>query len=169
MAKPTKYAPIICVVLTLLMIAGVALGFLKHNSLLLVLFLLPAVIYEVYRTEGKSTKWASWVLLAIFILEILLIVFKINFDLGVFLGKTQTTVAGFTVPLGDIKIVGPAIIAILSVILFLRTRGIYTKWLAVIIFLGSFSLIYLLNPEVFQTLLKFGIDQGLKKGLEQIQ
>ncbi|MFA5012968.1 MAG: hypothetical protein WC520_00170 [Candidatus Paceibacterota bacterium] len=163
MAKPTKYATIICIVLTLLAIAGVIMAFLKNNPLILVGFLLPAVIYEAYRTEGKSTKWSSWALLAIFVLEIILIAFKINFDLASFLEKTQTTVAGYTVPLGDVKIVGPTIVAILSVVLFIKTRGVYTKWLAVIIFLGSFSLIYLLNPDVFQILLKFGVEQGLQQ------
>lgn len=163
MAKPTKYATIICVVLTLLAIVGIVMAFLKNNPLILVGFLLPTVIYEVYRTEGKSTKWASWALLVIFVLEIALIAFKINFDLAAFLEKTQTTVAGYTVPLGDVKIVGPTIVAILSVVLFIKTRGAYTKWLAVIIFLGSFSLIYLLNPDVFQILLKFGVEQGLQQ------
>ena len=165
MAKPTKYATIICVILTLLAAVGIFMAFLKHNALILVLFLLPTIIYEVYRTEGKSTKWSSWALLAIFVLEILLIVFKINFDLGSFLGKTQTTVAGYNIPLGDVKIVGPAIIAVLSVLLFVRTRGIYTKWLAVIIFISSLALIYLINPEIFQSFLKFGVDEGLEKFL----
>ncbi len=169
MAKPTKYASIICVVLSILAIIGAGLSFWQKNPIFLIFFLLPVIIYEVYRTEGKSTKWASWVLLAIFILEIVFIIFHVNFDLGSYLGKTETTVAGYNVPLGDIKIVGPIIIAILSVILFIKTRGIYTKWLAVIIFLGSFILIYLLNPLIFQSLLKFGVEQGLEKGLQQIQ
>ncbi len=169
MAKPTKYASLICIILSALAIIGAGLSFWQKNPLILALFLLPVIIYEVYRTEGKSTKWASWVLLAIFILEIIFIIFKINFDLGAYLGKTDTTVAGYNVPLGDIKIVGPIIIAILSVILFVKTRGVYTKWLSVIIFLGSFVLIYLLNPLIFQSLLKFGVEQGLDKGLQQIQ
>jgi hypothetical protein len=165
MAKPTKYAALICVIITILAIIGVLIGFNKNNPLILLLFLLPAIIYEVYRTEGESTKISSWILLIVFVLEILLIAFKINFDLAAFLGKTQTMVVGYNVPLGDIKIVGPTIVAILSVVLFTKTRGVYTKWLAVLIFLGSFSLIYLLNPTIFQTLLKFGIE----KGLEQIK
>jgi len=169
MAKPTKHATIICVVLSALAIIGAGLSIWQRSPLILVFFLLPAIAYEVYRTEGKSTKLASWVLLAIFILEIVFIVFKINFDIGAYLGKTETAVAGYNVPLGDIKIVGPIIVAILSVILFIRTRGIYTRWLAVVIFLGSFLLIYLLNPSIFQSLLKFGIDQGLEKGLQKIK
>lgn len=169
MAKPTKYAGLICAVLTVLTIIGAIIALTKNNPLILALFLLPAVAYEVYRTEGKSTKWASWVLAAIFILEILLIAFKINFDLAGFLEKNETMVAGYNMPLGDIKIVGPTIIAILSVILFIRTRGVYTKWLAVVIILASFCLIYIMNPAVFQTLLKFGVEQGLEKGLQQIR
>jgi len=169
MAKPTKYARLICVALTVLAIIGAIIALTKSNPLTLALFLLPTVAYEVYRTEGKSTKWASWVLAGIFILEILLIAFKINFDLAGFLEKNETMVAGYNVPLGDIKIVGPTIIAILSVILFIRTRGVYTKWLAAVIILASFCLIYIMNPAVFQTLLKFGVEQGLEKGLQQIR
>jgi len=169
MAKPTKYAGLICAIATVLAITGAILAFLNHNPLILLFLLLPAVAYEVYRTEGKSTKWASWVLAVIFGLEILLIAFNINFDLAGFLGKSETVVAGYNVPLGDIKIVGPTIIAILSVILFARTRGVYTKWLAVVIILASFCLIYIINPTVFQTLIKFAVDQGLEKGLEQIR
>jgi len=160
MAKPTKYAALICAILTLLAIVGVVWAFFKHNPLILVGFLLPAVIYEVYRTEGVSTKAASWVLLLIFTLEIFLIVFNINFNLASLLNMTETTIGGYLVPLGDLKIVGPAIVAILSIVLFVRTYGIYTKWLAVIIFLSSFALIYLLDPTVFQTLLRFGLEQG---------
>lgn len=163
MPKPTKYAALICAALTILAIIGVVIAFLTKNPLYLVGFLLPAVIYEVYRTEGESTKLSSWALLAIFILEIILIVFNINFDLASFLGKTETYVAGYAVPLGDLKIVGPAVVAVLSVVLFVKTYGVYTKWLAIIIFLGSFALIYQLNPTVFQTLLKFGIEQGLNQ------
>jgi len=168
MAKPTKYATPICTILTIIAVIGIVIGFIKNNPLILVLMVLPTVIYEVYRTEGKSTRWASWILLAVFILEIIFIAFKINFDLGAFLGKTQATVGGYNVPLGDIKIVGPVIIAVLSIILFIKTRGAYTKWLSVIIILSSFAVIYLLDTNIFQTLLKFGVDQGMDQVLNQI-
>ncbi|MCX6737044.1 MAG: hypothetical protein NTW73_03115 [Candidatus Parcubacteria bacterium] len=121
MAKPTKYATLICTILTIIAVIGIVIGFIKNDPLILVLMVLPTVIYEVYRTEGKSTRWASWILLAVFILEIIFIAFKINFDLGAFLGKTQATVGG-----------------------------------------------YLLDTNIFQTLLNFGVDQGMDQVLNQI-
>jgi len=102
-------------------------------------------------------------LLIVFIAEIVFIVANISFDLAEFLGVTEKRVAGYTVPLGDIKVVAPAIMAVLAMILFVRTRGRYTKWLAVIIFITSFAVVYALDPAVFAELLRFGIEKGLKQ------
>lgn len=161
MAKPTKYATPISLVLTIVAIVGIIAGLILAKPLVIALLLLPTVIYEVYRTEGESTKWASWVLLGVIIAEILLIIFNINFDLASFLGESEKYVAGYSVPLGDVKVVGPAIMAVLSVILFTRTNGKYTKWLSVVIFITSFALIFTLSPETFKTLLKFALEEGL--------
>jgi len=163
MAKPYQYATPICLVLSLLAGLGIILGLSASNPLIIVLFLLPTILYEVYRTEGASTKLASWGLLIVFVLEILFIVGNINFDLASFLGTSQRYLAGHMVPLGDIKVVGPTIMAILSAVLFKRTRGRYTRWLAVIIFVSSFAIVYALDPTVFARLLKFGIKEGLDK------
>jgi len=163
MAKPTKYAGLICAIITVLAVIGTILAFFNHAPLVLVLFLFPAIAYEVYRTEGKSTRWASWMLAIVFGLEMILIIFHINFDIATFLGKSETVVAGYNVPLGDIQIVGPSMIAILSIILFARTRGVYTKWLAVVIILASLCLIDIINPVIFQSFLKVAIDQGLEQ------
>lgn len=161
MAKPTKHATLICIILSILAAIGIVIGLIKLNPLIIILFLLPTVIYEVYRTEGRSTKWASRVLLIVLIAEFLLVVAKINFNLAKFLGESEKMIGGYTVPLGDIKTVGPVIMAILSVMLFVRTYGRYTKWLAVIIFITSFAIVYTINPMIFQELLKFGIKSGL--------
>ena len=117
----------------------------------------------MYRTEGASTKWASWVLLLVLAAEALLIVADININVAEFLASTQETVAGYAVPLGDIKVVAPAIMAVLAVILFTRTRGRYTKWLAAIIFFGAFAIVYVLDPTIFSTLVRFGIEEGLER------
>ncbi len=101
-------------------------------------------------------------MLLVIILEIVLIAFNVNFDLGKFFGESSKVVAGYTVPLGDIKIFGPVIMAILSVILFVRTRGKYTKWLAAIIFVTCFAIVYSLNPDVLKQLFKIGLEEGLK-------
>ncbi len=161
MAKPTKHAGTICTILTILALVGIALGLLTSNALVIVLFLVPTVVYEVYRTEGDSTRWASWVLLLVLAAEIVFIVFHVNFDLAGFLGETSRTVAGYEVPLGDVKAIGPAIMAVLSVILIVRTRGRYTKWLAAIILVTSFSIVYGVDPTLFSRLLQLGVNQGL--------
>jgi len=163
MAKPYQHATLICIVLTILAFLGIVIGLVESNPLITIIFLFPAVIYEVYRTEGKSTKWASWGLLTVFIAEIILIVANVSFDLAEFLGTSKETVGGYAVPLGDIKVVGPAIMAILSLILFTRTRGRYTKWLAVIIFITSFVIVYTLNPTIFEELIRFGVKEGLRQ------
>lgn len=163
MPQPTKHATLICIILTAVLIFGVILGLLKHSPLITSLFLLSIVIYEVYRTEGKSTKWAAWVMLFVIVAEAVSIFFKINFDLAGFLGTEGKNVVGYYVPFGDIKIVFPTIMAVLSLILFVRTYGKYTKWLAVLIFIGAVIIVYMLDPLIFKTIMKSGIDEGLKQ------
>jgi len=162
-AKPFKRAAPVCLLLTIVALAGAVIGVLRSDPLVVIACLVPTVIYEVYRTEGVSTKWASWVLLLVLVAEIVLIVGDISVNVADILGSTQKTVAGYTVPLGDVKIVAPAIMAVLAVILFTRTRGRYTRWLAAIIFLGAFAIIYVLDPTIFATVVRFGIEEGLEK------
>jgi hypothetical protein len=157
MPKPTKYAGMICTILSILALTGIIIGLIKISPSIITIFLIPAVIYEVYRTEGQSTKSASIILLVVFALEIILLVFNINFDLAKFLNRSDAYIHSYSIPLGDIKVVAPAVMAILSVILFLRTNGIYTKWLSVIIFITSFAIIYTVDPANFQILLQTAI------------
>jgi len=161
MAKPTKYATLICTIVSILALIGIILGIWLSKPLIIVIFLIPATAYEVYRTEGPSTVWASWLLLIVLILEIVFIAANISYDLASFFGASQKVVAGYAVPLGDIKVVGPAIMAILSIILFVRTRGRYTKWLAAVIFITCFAIVYALNPEIFKNLVGLVIDRGI--------
>ena len=159
MAKPTRYAPLYCTILTIVTVIMALAAFYSHNPLWIVVGLLPAVIYEVYRTEeGAITKYSSILLLLILVLEIILVVFKINFDLAAFFGEESKYVGGYYLPLSDIKIFGPILTAILSVILFFRTAGIYTKWLSVVICLGSLTAVYIINPAFFQSILKIIIN-----------
>jgi hypothetical protein len=162
MAKPTKYATLICTIVSILALIGIIIGIWLSKPLIIVIFLIPAAAYEVYRTEGPSTMWASWLLLIILILEIIFIAANISFDLASFFGESEKVVAGYAVPLGDIKVVGPAIIAILSIILFIRTRGRYTKWLAAVIFITCFAIVYVLNPEIFRNLIGLAVDKGIE-------
>ena len=160
MAKPTKYATLISTIVTILALIGVIIGIVTLKPLYIILFLIPAVGYEVYRTEGESTRWASWVLLIVLVLEIILIAANISFNLASFLGRSEATVAGYTVPLGDIKIVGPIVMGILAVILFVRTYGRFTKWLAVVIFLTCIALIYTINPNIISQIINLVIEQS---------
>ncbi len=164
MAKPTKYATLICFVLMIVAAICAYIGYRNQSAIVIVLGLLPTVIYEVYRTEGESTRASSWLMLFVLVAEAILILFKINFDLGQYLGQSDAIIGGSVVPLGDIKILAPAIMALLSVILFTRTAGIYTKWLSVIIFAVSFVLIYVISPEGFSGLIKSAINQVIYWG-----
>jgi hypothetical protein len=156
----SKYSPtMICSALTVWAIIGGALTLVYKNALILALFLLPVVAYEIYRTKGKSTTFSSWMLLIILILEIILIIFGVSYDLGQYLGLNNVYVAGQNIPLGDIKILGPTLLAAFSAILFARTAGPYTKWLSVIIFVSAFVLVFTLNPEISKELLRGTVQQ----------
>jgi len=163
MAKPTKYAPHICTLVSILAFIGIVIGLLTHETLVIVVLLLPAAIYEVYRTEGKSTKASSFLLLGVLIAEILLLVFKVDINLADYFGVDSKDIGGYVVPMGDIKIVGSTLMAVLSVILFLKTYGKYTKWLAVIIFITSFGIIYSIDPDAFKELFQYALEEGVDK------
>lgn len=161
MAKPTKDAPLICTICTILALIGIVAGVMSHNPLFTIFFLLPTAIYEVYRTEGESTRASSIILLLVLIAEIILLIFNINFNLAEYFDSTEKSIGGYLVPLGDIKIVGPTVMAILSVILFMRTYGTFTKWLAVVIFVTAFAIIYTIDPVIFKDLFKYAVQQGV--------
>lgn len=149
MAKPTKHAPAICTAATVAMGLGAVGALVSKQPLWAVAGLLPATVYEVYRTEGESTRWASWALLVTLLLEGALLALGVDWDLAELLGRSSETVAGYEVPLGPVTVVGPVVMAVVSVILMARTRGRYTRWLAGVILLGAGALIYILDPTLF--------------------
>lgn len=158
-AKPTKNAKLICTLTMISALFGIILGLLTNNPLWIIFFLFPAVIYEIYRTQGVSTKWASWMMLFLLVAQIVLVVFNINWNFAEFLGQNSAYIGGQYVPLGDIQTLGPVLLAVVSLILMIRTAGVYTKWLAAIIFVTSFAIIYVLNSEIFAELLRSAIQQ----------
>jgi hypothetical protein len=164
-ARPTKYAGIICAVLSVIAVIGIIVGLLARSPIVVLIAMAPSVVYEVYRTEGETTRWASWALAGVLVLEFVLIVFNISFDIGAFLGSSTQQVAGYQIPLGDLRIVGPAVIAVCALILIVRTRGVYTRWLAVNIIVSALALTYVLDPNVFTELLR----QGAQEGLDSLQ
>ncbi len=163
MAKSYEHAPKICIGLSILALLGIIIGLATTNTIPTIIFLLPTVIYEVYRTEGKNTKKSSWLMLILLISELLLVIFNIELNLAEFLDLDSASIHGYEIPFGDIKVISPSIIAILSIVLITQTRGRFTKWLAAIIFITSFVIIHIIDPTLFTTLLKLAINQGLEK------
>lgn len=161
MARPTKNAALICGILSVVAVIGIIIGLVAKSPIVVLIAMAPSVAYEVYRTEGETTRWASWALAGVLVLEFILIVFKISIDIGAFLGTTTQEVAGYQIPLGDLRIVGPAIIAVCAIILIVRTRGVYTRWLAVNIIISALALTYVLDPNVAAELLRQGAQEGL--------
>ena len=153
MAKPTRYATAICLGLTVLAGLGVLLGFVTDEVMWPVLLLIPTVAYEAYRTEGASTRWASWAMAALMLALVVVVVFDIEYDLRELFGTGVTYVGGEDIPLGDVRVVFPAVMAILAVVLWNRTRGIYTRWLAAIIFVTAAAIVYLRAPADLGNLL----------------
>jgi hypothetical protein len=146
---------IVCSIVTLIAIIGAFIGLFTKAPMWMFLSLLPALIYEVIRTEeGASTKLSSILLLGIVCLEIILILFGINFDLAQFFGEEEKYIAGYSLPLGDIKVFGPLLSATLATVLVFRTYGPYTKWLSIVIAGGSLVAIYLISPSFFQQAFK---------------
>jgi hypothetical protein len=162
-AKPTKYAALICSIMSVVAALGIIIGLVAKSPLVILIVMIPSVAYEVYRTEGESTRWASWVMAGVLGLEIILVIFHVGFDMAGFLGTSSQQVAGYTVPLGDIRIVGPALMAVLAVILIVRTRGVYTRWLAANIIVCVLALTFVLDPSVFQELLRQGVQEGVNQ------
>ncbi|MFZ2664064.1 MAG: hypothetical protein WAX66_01765, partial [Patescibacteria group bacterium] len=155
MAKSTTNATPICIVLSILTLVGIILGIANRNPLWVLFTMLPSLVYEVYRTqEGASTKSSSVILLVVIILEVLLIIFNVNLNLAEFFGEEEKYIAGYYVPLGDIKVFGPILTAVLSGVLIFRTYGKYTKWLSILICVGSLAAIQLISPEFFKTAVK---------------
>lgn len=146
----------ICILVTIIAIIGALASLASRNPLWILFFLFPAVIYEIIRTqEGASTKFSSIFLLIVLVLEIILVIFNVNFDLAGFFGTQEKYIVGYSLPLGDIKTFAPLLLMVLSTILIFRTRGIYTKWLSIIIAVGSLVVIFLINPLFFQEAVKF--------------
>ncbi|MDI9590588.1 MAG: hypothetical protein QM302_06105 [Acidobacteriota bacterium] len=159
MARPTKHAPTIVVATGVVAALGAVAGLVTHDPLWALGGLLPAVAYEVYRTEGETTRWASWVLLGVLLLEGALLVLGVDADLATFLGRDSQTVAGYDVPLGRITVVGPVVMAVACLILLARTRGRFTRALAGIILVGSAAALYIIDPVIMGEWLGGALDQ----------
>ena len=162
MAKPWRHATIICTVLTVIAAIGALLALITGNVLWAIVFLLPAAGYQAYRTEGESTRWASWVLLVLLVATVTVTAFRIDYDLVQLIGEEETRVAGHTVPLGDVKTVMPALVAVCALILLTRTRGRYTRWLAGVIFVSAVVIVFATSPESVGELIEAGLGEAMR-------
>ena len=161
MAKPTKNATPICITLSIILGIGILFGLIYFNPMIIILALFPAVIYEVYRTEGDSTRWASWAMLGVMIAEVIVVAFNLKFDLAQFLGLSGQYVSGHWVPFGEVRAIFPALTGVLALILFFRTQGIYTRWLSVLIFIGALGIVFTVDKTLFKELLRTVINEGM--------
>lgn len=163
MPKSYKNADEICIILSVLAAVGVFIGLINSSALIAIFALLPATIYEVYRTEGESTKLASWGMLGTMGGELLLILFNIDVNIAKFLQQSSGAVGGYIIPFGSLQVLAPTLLAILSIILMTRTRGKYTKWLAIINLVGAFAIVYILDPSIFNELLRLAVREGMRQ------
>ncbi|HUG75222.1 MAG TPA: hypothetical protein VMM81_06055 [Acidimicrobiia bacterium] len=154
MARPTRYATRICLAVTVLAALGILLGIRTGEVIYPVVFLVPAVAYSVYRTEGASTTWASWLLAVLTVALIVVTIFSLSYDLSELFGTDRVDIVGEQVPLGDVSVVFPAAMGALGVVLFTRTRGVYTRWLAAVIFVGSAAVVWMTAPGLLVDLLR---------------
>jgi hypothetical protein len=147
LARPTTYATQICIALTVLAAVGIALGFATGEVMYPIVFLAPTVAYEAYRTEGRSTRWASWTLAALMVALIVVAAMGIEYDLRELFGDEIVYSGDESIPLGDVNVVFPTAMAILAAVLWGRTRGVYTRWLAGIIFVTALVVTHLTTPD----------------------
>ena len=162
MARSTKHATLICIILTVITLISLAAGYYTHRALIVAIAMLPLVGYEVYRKEGVSTIWASLGMLLMLALLLVLMIGNINFDLMKFLKSAGLPIQSF-----DIKMVIPAAMAYFAFVLIKRTAGIYTRWLAVVILIACVGLFFLMDPELFKKIAQFGAKEGMDQILKK--
>ncbi len=163
MAQSTKHAFLICLALTIIAAAGGAAAVYWKKPLAVIICALPAAAYEVYRTEGLMTKLAALGIFAVFIAEILFIAFGFKLDVGKYIARYISFL-----PTVDAKLLGPVVIAILAIMLVRRTAGIYTIWLAVVLFVSAAALLYSLDPALFKSMVQPAVKEGIRRVPQRI-
>jgi len=149
-----KFPIIACTVITIFAIATLVLGLILKNPYWVIAGIVPAAIYEAWRTEGFFTKLQSVGILVLVVLEILAIMKVIRLNLGQGFEDQEIWVGGFTVLLGDIRFLIPIVMVILSLGLLWRTYGMYTKWLSVVLTANSVVLLYLVNKKALISIIQ---------------
>lgn len=153
MAKSYKHAALICWVLSILSAVGIVAGIYFKQPLIIIGIMIPVVVYQVYRTEGRFTTFASAAILVVLAVEAFFIIKKPDID---FASLAEKVFGDWGAPFFENfnpLIAGPAVIAFLALFLMRQTRGRYTIWLAIIILITSVGLVYTVDPEFFKNLL----------------
>ena len=153
----------LCLLFTAIALAGIIAGLALKNPLWIMLGLAPTAVYEIIRTAGVSTQLSSILLAVVLGAALILILFHVSFNLAKVLNMTHTAISWYSIVLGDIRVVGAALMSVLSVVLIIRTAGPYTKWLAVNIIVASFAVIYAIAPKDFNELLRLAIQQVMQR------
>ncbi len=161
MAKSTKYAVLICSILTLAAAAASLLGIQKNLPLAVVIGMLPVALYEAYRTGGITTKISSFLICLILIAEIVIIA------KGMKLESIEALISlKKSFPFLELSMIAPVITALLSFTLFRKTYGIYTRWLAIVILGTSLALLYSVNPSLMDRVKKSEIKEVIKEKIK---
>lgn len=150
----SKSANTIAIVISIITIGTIAAGLWLKNPYYIIAGIVPAALYEAWRTEGYYTKTASIGIVILVILEVLAILGMIRFNLAEMLGMQDYYLAGYIVPLGDVASIFPIAAVVLSILLVRRTYGPYTKWLAILLIASSVVLLYVVNRAIIPDLLR---------------
>ena len=166
MPREQRHAVIICIILSIIAGLGIFLGIYLKWALIVAIAMIPAVIYEVYRTEGFFTKVVSFLCLLIVLAEIFVIVTHSTVDLSKISGNFLKSIP-FLHENIQAAFIGPILLVILCLFLFKRTAGIYTQWLSIIILVSSIALFYTSNPEFFSGIINSGnVQETIKKEIK---
>lgn len=149
-----KFPLIACTVITVIALATLILGLILKNPYVVIAGIIPAAIYEAWRTQGFFTKLQSVGILVLVILEILAIMRVFTLNLGQGIEGEEVYVGGFILLLGDIRFLIPAIMVVLSLGLLWRTYGMYTKWLSVVLTASSIALLYIVNKKALISIIQ---------------
>ncbi len=168
MAKEYKNAGLTCIIITIIAGLGILAGIFFSKPLIIALAMLPAVVYEVYRTEGFFTKIASLLSLVVLLAEGYVIITGFTVDLA---NINFSFLKNLPVPAGHIQagLIGPIILVLISLFLLRRTGGKYTRWISFIILISSVALFYTIDPAFITALLNKGnVENSIKKGIQKI-
>lgn len=152
--QDTSSAKVLCVVISIITIITIGVGIWLKNPYWVIAGIIPAALYEAWRTEGSYTKAASIAIVVLVILEILAILGIIRFNIAQFFATDSFYFSGYLIPLGDIASIFPIVCALLSLVLLRRTYGPYTKWLSILLIASSLVLLYIVNKSIIPELIK---------------